>query len=437
MPASEVAQLCPTHKDVLRYMCSCSELICRDCQVSRAHAGHTCELVTEIADERKQALLALAAEVEGREPSVQAALGELTRCSEQLGQQRDAAAGAIADWCETVVAATRARAAVLLSQVRSAHGLAEKAYAGEREALETALQSMRSAGRLTRSALQHVAAADVLRLDVQMAGVLRQLRDQPLELSPSAEPNLRVRAGPVDAGQAVAAWGSVSNSSTCAARSLAEGGCLPSAGEGQQALVAGAEAAAVTLRTCDAQGRPRNEGGDEVRAVLTRGPGGEGAGAGVAEAKGGEAGEARAVGVQDRGDGSYLLAVAAPEAWAGEQTASLAVTVGGRPVGNSPFRLRVEFDAALSASALLRGGLVQTLVAWLPAVGGRRGRATLLYRASRDSFAASAFHRLCDAKGGTVTLVHVANGSLFGGYAGVAVVRFLCQVLVRCFVGGL
>lgn len=41
----------------------------------------------------------------------------------------------------------------------------------------------------------------------------------------------------------------------------------------------------------------------------------------------------------------------------------------------------------------------------------------LLYRASQDGWSAAGFHRCCDDKGSTVTLIRSAdNGSIFGGY---------------------
>ena len=51
----------------------------------------------------------------------------------------------------------------------------------------------------------------------------------------------------------------------------------------------------------------------------------------------------------------------------------------------------------------------------LPAV--RRCR--LLFRSSRDGTTAAAFHRHCDRKGPTLTLIKDTDGNVFGGYAGV------------------
>ncbi len=44
----------------------------------------------------------------------------------------------------------------------------------------------------------------------------------------------------------------------------------------------------------------------------------------------------------------------------------------------------------------------------------------LLYRGSRDGFAAADFHRLCDGKGPTLTVVQTPEGCVFGGYASVS-----------------
>ena len=44
----------------------------------------------------------------------------------------------------------------------------------------------------------------------------------------------------------------------------------------------------------------------------------------------------------------------------------------------------------------------------------------MLYRGSADGFTAEAFHRRCDKKGPTLTLVRSDNGNIFGGYSTVA-----------------
>ena len=50
---------------------------------------------------------------------------------------------------------------------------------------------------------------------------------------------------------------------------------------------------------------------------------------------------------------------------------------------------------------------------------GRDFTCKLLYRASRDGWLTSDFHRLCDEKGPTVVLVKVSNGRLCGGYCSI------------------
>jgi hypothetical protein len=40
----------------------------------------------------------------------------------------------------------------------------------------------------------------------------------------------------------------------------------------------------------------------------------------------------------------------------------------------------------------------------------------LLYKGSRDGFNAKDFHRLCDNKGPTITVIRTAQGKLFGFY---------------------
>ena len=44
----------------------------------------------------------------------------------------------------------------------------------------------------------------------------------------------------------------------------------------------------------------------------------------------------------------------------------------------------------------------------------------LCWRASRDGWAASTFHSLCDEKGPTVTIIQVAAKYIFGGYISVS-----------------
>lgn len=45
-----------------------------------------------------------------------------------------------------------------------------------------------------------------------------------------------------------------------------------------------------------------------------------------------------------------------------------------------------------------------------------RKKVQLLYRGSRDGFKADDFHRHCDDKANTITIIKSADGNIFGGY---------------------
>jgi hypothetical protein len=47
---------------------------------------------------------------------------------------------------------------------------------------------------------------------------------------------------------------------------------------------------------------------------------------------------------------------------------------------------------------------------------GKKGTWTLLYQGTKDGFASADFHRFCDNKGVTITIIKSTNGSIFGGY---------------------
>ena len=59
---------------------------------------------------------------------------------------------------------------------------------------------------------------------------------------------------------------------------------------------------------------------------------------------------------------------------------------------------------------------VLTLVSWLQEAG-ISATWKLIYRGTRDGFDASSFHRLCDYKGPTVTLIKSVGDCVFGGYS--------------------
>ena len=52
---------------------------------------------------------------------------------------------------------------------------------------------------------------------------------------------------------------------------------------------------------------------------------------------------------------------------------------------------------------------------WLASVN-KTSEHKLLYRASRDGWDACDFHRCCDSKGATITVVKCTEGNVFGGY---------------------
>ena len=68
-------------------------------------------------------------------------------------------------------------------------------------------------------------------------------------------------------------------------------------------------------------------------------------------------------------------------------------------------------------SVILSSDQQQTLIKWLKeTLTSASHNYVLLYRASRNGWAAANFHSCCDNKGPTVTVVRCGN-SIFGGYA--------------------
>ena len=61
----------------------------------------------------------------------------------------------------------------------------------------------------------------------------------------------------------------------------------------------------------------------------------------------------------------------------------------------------------------------ENIMEWLESAG-KTETPRLLYRASRDGWDAYDFHRMCDDKGATVTVVRSSDGYIFGGYTDVA-----------------
>lgn len=80
--------------------------------------------------------------------------------------------------------------------------------------------------------------------------------------------------------------------------------------------------------------------------------------------------------------------------------------------------MNVEFSVDFYASKVLNSSQAKALRSLLP-----RGADTnyqLLYRASRDGKDSSSFHRQCDNRGPTVTIIKDNHGNIFGGYTSVS-----------------
>ena len=59
---------------------------------------------------------------------------------------------------------------------------------------------------------------------------------------------------------------------------------------------------------------------------------------------------------------------------------------------------------------------VKQLHAWVKEVDSKDQKFKLLWKGSRDGFAASKFHSNCDGKGPTLTVIQSTDGVIFGGY---------------------
>jgi len=58
-------------------------------------------------------------------------------------------------------------------------------------------------------------------------------------------------------------------------------------------------------------------------------------------------------------------------------------------------------------------------ISFLACTGFENKSFSLLWRGSRDGFDAATFHRLCDGKANTVTVIKNTNGFIFGGYTSI------------------
>jgi len=59
------------------------------------------------------------------------------------------------------------------------------------------------------------------------------------------------------------------------------------------------------------------------------------------------------------------------------------------------------------------------LISFLALTGLEKKALSLLWRGSRDGFDAATFHRLCDGKPNTVTVIKNTNGFIFGGFTSI------------------
>ena len=73
-------------------------------------------------------------------------------------------------------------------------------------------------------------------------------------------------------------------------------------------------------------------------------------------------------------------------------------------------------DFVMPPFALLTQKQSQSLWTMLGKLPAAVSKARCLFQASKDGFAAAAFHAKCDGHGNTVTIVRSSNGSLFGGF---------------------
>ena len=70
-----------------------------------------------------------------------------------------------------------------------------------------------------------------------------------------------------------------------------------------------------------------------------------------------------------------------------------------------------------AGSTLMKEDEKTTLLSWLNCARCSNWR--LIYKARRDGFRAADFHRHCDNRGETVSVIHTTDGYLFGGYTDV------------------
>jgi hypothetical protein len=122
------------------------------------------------------------------------------------------------------------------------------------------------------------------------------------------------------------------------------------------------------------------------------------------------------VAVEDMGDGTYAISFKTKKVEGAEgRTAhvQLSVQLCGDVLQQCPVSISITH---VSSPILTQVVCIKGVQGLLP-----RKRLELCYRASRDGWDATDFHRLCDNKGPTLVLAREqTDGGVFGGYAGVA-----------------
>ncbi|TNV80860.1 hypothetical protein FGO68_gene9550 [Halteria grandinella] len=82
-------------------------------------------------------------------------------------------------------------------------------------------------------------------------------------------------------------------------------------------------------------------------------------------------------------------------------------------------KLRIDFLSSWqpwSGSLIINASQIKTIEGYFKEVGKPSFSVSLLYRATRDGFGAKDFHRTCDNKGPTLTIIKTASDQIIGGY---------------------
>ena len=97
-----------------------------------------------------------------------------------------------------------------------------------------------------------------------------------------------------------------------------------------------------------------------------------------------------------------------------EQVKGLEMELSSQCASSRLFDSPFAFDSVILRSERQRSELLH--LCHLSSSSSHHNRLELLYRASRDGFAADRFHAKCDNRARTLTLIKTTNGCVFGGY---------------------